>query len=46
LRAFDGLTIIELNEIGKESASAILRTREYLIHLLNAGPETAGGFYA
>lgn len=44
LKAFNGLTIIELNEIGKESADAILRTREYLIHLLNSGHATEGTF--
>ena len=36
LKAFDGLTIIELNEIGNESGDAILRTREYLVRLLNS----------
>ena len=34
LKKFNGLTIIELHEIGKESAGAILRTREYLLSLL------------
>ena len=46
LNAFKGLTIIELNEVGKESAGAVLRTREYLIHLLNSGHETAGVFHS
>jgi sugar phosphate isomerase/epimerase len=46
LKAFNGLTIIELNEIGKESAGAVLRTREYLIHLINSGHETAGVFHS
>jgi sugar phosphate isomerase/epimerase len=44
LKSFNGLTIIELNEIGEESAGAILRTREYLVHLLSSGHKTAGGF--
>jgi sugar phosphate isomerase/epimerase len=46
LRAFQGLTIIELNEIGKESAGAILTTREYLVHLLHSGRQTAGEFHS
>ena len=33
LKKFNGLTIIELHEIGKESAGAILRSREYLLSL-------------
>ena len=44
LKAFDGLTIIELNEIGNESGDAILRTREYLVRLLNSRHQSAEGF--
>ncbi len=46
LRAFEGLTIIELNDTGKESAAAILRSREYLVHLLNSGCPPEGAFHS
>lgn len=36
LKNFKGMIIIELNESGEDSAEAILRTREYLVKLLNA----------
>ena len=37
LKGFDGMTIIELNDTKEESAGAILRTRQYLLDLLNSG---------
>jgi sugar phosphate isomerase/epimerase len=46
LRMFQGLTIIELNEIGEESGDAILRTRDYLVHLLHSGHQAAGGAHS
>ena len=36
-KKYNGITIIELNETKEESAGAVLRTREYLLNLLNAG---------
>jgi len=36
LKGFHGMTIIELNDTKEESAGAVLRTRDYLLNLLNS----------